>query len=131
MKRLPTINSAVACFLFCTIPVKVSTEQTKPLLSESIREAIDTKGIEAAKKQFAESYHSNKNLYNVDMQGITKLTSAYTQSGNIEAAGAVMAIATPYLQDQIAAQMNIVSPGFAEKLAERRRADKEKNKRSY
>jgi hypothetical protein len=125
MNRL-IANATVACLLFSSLGIDALVAQTKPLLSKSIRKAIDTKGIEAAKKQFAESYQSNKDFYNIDMQGITELTSAYTRGGNIDAASAVMAIATPYIQDQIAAQIGSVSPGFAEKLAERREEEKEK-----
>ncbi len=93
--------TATLFLLFCIALFNSALAQDKPLLSEAIRKAIDTKGIEAAKKQFVELDQSQRDSYDIDMQGISELTSAYVQSGNMEAASAVSEIASPFLQNMI------------------------------
>ncbi len=75
-----------------------SFAQDKPLLSEAIRKEIDTQGIEIAKKYFAEQFQFQKDLYNVDMQGISAISNAYAQAGDTESANAVLEIALPFMQ---------------------------------
>lgn len=79
--------------------------QEKPLLSEAIRRAIDTKGIDYAKKQFLESYEAQKNKYEIDVELVSKLSSEYIKEGKMDEAGAVMEIATPWLQQYTASKM--------------------------
>lgn len=91
-------------FVYLSAPAFL-TAQEKPLLSESIKKEIDTNGIDAAKKHFAEEYKSNKNGYNVDMKGITSVASEYSKAKNYTAASAVMEIASPYMQDMMVSYM--------------------------
>lgn len=59
-------------FTVCTLLIA----QDKTLLSEAINSAIDTRGIEAANEQFAEQYESKKDFYEIDMMGISELSSS-------------------------------------------------------
>jgi predicted flap endonuclease-1-like 5' DNA nuclease len=126
MNRLSTTKwTAVLFILICALLFNTATAQDKPLLSEAIRKAIDGKGIEVAKKQFSEMNQSQREKYNIDMQGISKLTNAYVQAGNMEAAGAVSEISAPFLQDMITKSMNQYSPEMSEKMKEQQQAEKE------
>ena len=126
MNHLSTTKLTVALFLlFCFALFNTAAAQDKPLLSETIRKAIDTKGIEAAKKQFAAMDQSQRDKYNIDMQGISELTNTYVQASNMEAAGAVSEISAPFLQDMISKSLNQYSPGLSEKIAEQQRTEKE------
>lgn len=132
MNRFATVMLTAACFLLC-IALFNNPEvaaQDKQLLSEAIRKVIETQGVEAAKKQFAKLYSTQKDLYNIDMQGIAALSKGYAQNGNIEAAGAVMEIAAPFMQDMMTGAMNAQSNGMAQKLAEAQRAEKAKQAKS-
>ncbi len=102
-----------------------SLVQTKPLLSDAIRKTIDEKGIEVAKKEFAEQYKSQKDFYEVDMKGISELSREYSKAGNIQAAGVVMAIATPYMQDLITSQMNNQNNESGQKLDKMKQKEKQ------
>ena len=105
------------------------TAQEKLLLSESIKKEIDTNGIDAAKKHFAEEYKSNKNGYNVDMKGITSVASEYSKAKNYTAASAVMEIASPYMQDMMASYMG---KNTQQKMkAEKQRKEKEKQDKKF
>jgi hypothetical protein len=117
--------SAVLFSLFCIAWFNTSmVAQDKPLLSEAIRKAIDTKGIEAAKTQFAGMDQSQRDSYNVDMKAISELTNEYVQAGNMEAAGAISEISAPFLQDMITKSMNQYAPELSERMKEQQ-AEKE------
>jgi hypothetical protein len=104
------------------------TAQDKPLLSEAIREVIDTQGIEAAKKHFAEQYKLMKDAYEIDMKGIAELGNSYVKAGNHEAAGVVMEITLPFMQDMYTSQMSGQSNEIAQQLDEMEHVEKEKQK---
>jgi hypothetical protein len=104
--------------------------QDKPLLSEAIHEAIDEQGIDEAKKHFAKLYESKKDHYEIDMGGISALSSAYAQDNNIEAAGAVMEIATPYMQYLLSASMSKESNEMIQMLAEKERKEEEEQQKN-
>ena len=104
------------------------TAQDKPLLSEAIREVIDTQGIEAAKKHFAEQYELQKDAYEIDMKGIAELTNSYVEAGNHDAAGVIMEITLPFMQTMYTNQMSGQSNEMAQQLEEMERAEKEKQK---
>jgi len=80
--------------------------EEKPLLSEAIRNMIDSKGVDAATKYFAKDYAENKNNYQVDQQGIVELGTNYARAGNPTAMQAVFAIGTPYINDWALAMRN-------------------------
>lgn len=103
--------------------------QNKPLLSEAIREVIDTQGIEAAKKHFAEQYELQKDTYDIDMKGISELGNSYVKAGNYEAASVVMEITLPFMQDMYTSQMSGQSNVMAQQQAEMERVEKEKQKK--
>jgi len=117
-----------AILIFLAAP-SLLTAQDKPLLSEAIREVINTQGNEAAKKHFAEQYDLQKDAYEIDMKGITELSNSYVKAGNLEAAGVVMEISLPFMQDIYKSQMSGVSNETAQKLAEMEAVEKEQQKK--
>jgi hypothetical protein len=116
---------------FCTAFLNTVIAQDKPLLSEEIRKAIDTQGIEGAKKQFAEPNQTLLDKYNIDMQGISTVTNAYVQAGKMDEAGAVAEISSPFLQYVITSTLQQHSPELAQQLAEQQRLAKEKKEKGY
>jgi hypothetical protein len=107
------------------VPVIVLT-QNKMLLSEAIQNELDAKGIEGAKKYFSEQFESNKNSYEVDMDGISELSGKYANAGKIELSGAVMEIAMPFMEYSMSNQMSQSPNEDARKLAEMQQAEKNK-----
>lgn len=89
--------------------------QDKPLLSEAMRQAIDTKGIDYAKQQFLESFESHKEKYETDVQALSKLSSDYIKDGKMNEAGAVMEIATPWIQQYTATKIGGNNPEMVKK----------------
>jgi hypothetical protein len=121
-----SINKLVTV-VFLSLSIVASLQafaQDKPLLSDAIRKAIDSQGVEAAKKHFAELDESQGDSYNIDMQGISELTNAYVQAGNMEAAGAVSEISAPFLQGMIIKSLNQYAPELSKQVAEQQ-AEKE------
>jgi len=84
----------------------LANAQEKPLLSKSIKKAINTQGINEAKKFFDEEFKSNKDGYNIDMKGISKVAAEYTKAKNYAAAGAVMEIASPFMRIKLTSYMD-------------------------
>ncbi len=109
--------------LFCMV-FDSAIAQDKPLLSEAIREVIDTKGVESAKKYFTEQFNTKKDLYNIDMQGISAVNMAYSQAGDMESASAVMEIASPFMQFLLTSGSNSDYFKMLEGVAEQEREDK-------
>lgn len=132
MNLFTTPKLITAIIVFCTVLSNISEvkAQEKQLLSDAIRKAIETQGIEAAKQQFAQQYLTQKDLYNIDMQGIADLGREYAQNGKMDAAGAVMEIASPFMQDMINSAMNAQSYGMTQTFAEEKRAEKERKAKS-
>jgi len=116
--------------LLCgTVPAPSSAQQKAPL-SEAIRQAIDSKGIEKAKEHFVQLYETERTLYEVDMKEILTLVNNYVQNGKREAAGAVMEIAAPFIQDMMSGKLsNQLGDEMIAKLAEQERAEKEAESR--
>jgi len=105
------------------------TAQEKPLLSEAIKKVIDTNGIEAAKNHFADEYKLDKNHYKVDMKGVSSLAAEYSKTKNYAAAGAVMEIASPYMQDMVA---SYIGKNTKQKMkAEKQQGEKEKQDKKF
>jgi hypothetical protein len=107
--------------------------QDKPLLSEAIKNSIDTQGIETAKKHFKEIYESNIDLYEVDMKGLSDLSSTYVKAGNYQAASAVVEIASPFMQDMISSKMSNNSNDRIQKqkdMQKQKKENQEKNEES-
>lgn len=119
----------LAIVIFLAIPAML-TAQDKPLLSEAIREVIDTQGIEAAKKHFAEQYELQKDAYEIDMKEISELGNSYVNAGNYEAASVVMEITLPFMQDMYTSQMSGQSNVMDQQQAEMERVEKEKQKKN-
>jgi rubrerythrin len=99
--------------------------QDKPLLSEAIKNSIDTQGIETAKKHFKGIYESKKDLYEVDMKGLSDLSSTYVKAGNYQAASAVMEIASPFMQDMMSSKMGNNSNDIVQKQKKIQKQTKE------
>lgn len=104
--------------------------QDKPLLSKAIKNAIDTQGIEAAKKHFTEIYESKKDDYKIDMKGISNLSSAYIKDGNYQAGSAVMEIASPFVQYMISTKMSNDSNEMIKKLKETQNDEQRKQEKN-
>jgi hypothetical protein len=98
--------------------------QDKPLLSEAIRKEIDTQGIEIAKRYFSEQFQSQKDLYNIDMQGISAIGNAYAQAADTESANAVLEIALPFMQLLLTSGSNGAPSNMFDGLAEQEREEK-------
>jgi hypothetical protein len=114
-------------FIIIIIPF-IILAQDKELLSKAIQNELNTKGIKGAKKYFAEQFESNKNAYEVDMNGISELSGKYAKAGKIELSGAVMEIAMPFMQDAMSYQMSQSPNEDVRKLAEIQQAEKKKQK---
>lgn len=119
------LTTTLSLSLFMAL-LDISQAQEKLLLSEAIRKAIDTKGIDAAKQQFGELDQTEKDEYHTDMQGISELVSAYMKEGNMEAASAVSEIAAPFLQDMVSKSLDQYAPEWSESMEEERKLEKER-----
>ena len=104
--------------------------QGKVLLSEAIQDELTAKGIESAKKYFAEQFESNKNSYEVDMDGISELSGKFANADKIELSGAVMEIAMPFIEYSMSNQMSQSPNEDARKLAGMQEAEKNKQSNS-
>lgn len=108
MIRFVTITLFSACLLLggSLLSPLEGVAGGKPLLSVAIRKAIDTKGVEAAKKQFEKEYATNKNKYQVDRPGVMAQAKAYAQARNSPAMSAMLSISMPFLYDSAMAKAN-------------------------
>lgn len=126
------LYSSKALFVFLilifTISLFNTTEaQDKPLLSNAIQQAIDTDGVEAAKEQFTSMDSSERQQYNVDMEGISELTNSYLEDGNMEALMAISEITGVFMEDMVAKSMEQYGSGMEEmeEMAEKQEAERE------
>ncbi len=106
MIRFVTITLFSACLLLggSLLSPLEGVAGGKLLLSVAIRKAIDTKGVEAAKKQFVKEYAANKNKYQVDRLGVMAQAKAYAQARNSSAMSAMLSISMPFLYDSAMAK---------------------------
>lgn len=114
----------ITILIILSVPIFLIA-QDKVLLSEAIQKELNAEGVEGAKKYFDEQFETNKNSYEVDMKGISELSSKYANDGEIELSGAVMDIAMPFIQDAMSNQMSQSSNEDARKLAEMQQSEKE------
>ena len=119
----------LAILLIVLAPVLILA-QDKMLLSEAIQKELNAKGIESAKKYFADQFETNKNSYKVDMDGISEVSGTYANDGKIEFSGAVMEIAMPFMQNAMLNQMSQSQIEDARKFAEIQQAEKNKQSNS-
>ena len=131
MKRIFTIRFDTTGLVLCLM-LLVSTYAVagdKPLLSEAIARAIDTKGPAAATREFTRNYEKDKDRYVVDMKGLSRLTNRYVQANNFEAVTAASQMAQPYLSRITADALRTQAPKMEKRMEEMRRrqlADQEK-----
>ena len=126
MKNFSFINSVLFITLFLSFAfAKTTFAQDKPNLSEAIQASIDTKGVDATTKQFTEMDKSQRDRYNIDMEGISELTNDYLEEGNLEALTAISEITSLFMQDMIAQSMEQYSPEMTQEMAEQRDAERE------
>ena len=95
-------SKALPVFLILIFTISLfntAEAQDKPLLSTAIKQAIDTDGVEAAKEQFTSMNQSDREQYEVDMEGISELTNSYVEDGNMEALMAISEITGIFMQD--------------------------------
>jgi len=118
-----------ALFIIVMVPVIVLA-QNKILLSDAIQSELDAKGIEIAKKYFTAQFESNKNSYEVDIDGISELSGLYANAGKIELSGAVMEIAMPFIEYSMTNQMSQSPNEDARKLAEMQQTEKNKQSKN-
>lgn len=118
-------------FILCAFLFDLAHAQDKPLLSEAIKEEIDTRGIEEAKKYFLEMDKSERARYTIDTEGISELTTSYANEGNMDALMAVSEISAPFMQDMVSQAMEEYAPEMEkmEQMAEQRRAEREQLER--
>ena len=115
----------VAVIIALCLPLSypsLAIAEEKPLLSEAIEKTIEAQGVSAAVDSFAQDFEKNKATYTVDLNGIANLSAKYAKESNYEASGAVMQIATPYMQIAITEATGQYSSEIAnirdEKIAE-------------
>lgn len=132
MSRIITITLLSGCLLISGLLLssfEVSA-QDKPLLSEAIRNMIDSKGVDAATKYFEKDYAENKNNYQVDQPGIIELGTNYARAGNPLAMQAVFAIGVPYINDMALAAATAKAEQQQAVLNEAKKAKKEADVRN-
>ena len=117
-------------FIIVISAASVLSAQDRPLLSEAIKNSIDTQGIDVAKKHFTEIYNSKKDFYEIDMKGISELSSYYIKAGNYEAGSAVMEIAQPFMQDYISSKMGGISKEMGDKSKTNQMTENQKQKKN-
>lgn len=118
-------------FILSAFLFEIAHAQDKPLLSEAIKEAIDARGVEDAKKYFQEMDQSERARYTIDTEGISELTTTYANEGNMDALMGVSEIAAPFMQDMVSQAMEEYAPEMErmEQVAEQRRAEREEKQR--
>lgn len=101
--------------------------QDKPNLSDAIREMIDNNGVEAAKEYFSSMNSLEREQYIVDMEGISELTNAYLEKGNMEALMAISEISGPFMQDMVSRSMEQYAPELEamEEMVKEQEAERE------
>lgn len=110
-------------FIFSALLFDLTYAQDKPLLSEAIKEAIDARGVEAAKEYFLEMDKPERAQYSIDTEGISELTTFYVNEGNMDALMAVSEISAPFMQDMVTQAMEEYAPEMEkmEQMAEQQR----------
>ena len=126
-------SKALPVFLILIFTISLfntAEAQDKPLLSTAIKQAIDTDGVEAAKEQFTSMNQSDREQYEVDMEGISELTNSYVEDGNMEALMAISEITGIFMQDVVAKSMERYGADFEamEEMAEQREAEREQER---
>lgn len=116
--------------IFTTSLFNTAEAQDKPLLSTAIQQAIDTDGLEAAKEKFTSMNESDREQYEVDIQGISELTNSYLENGNMEALMAISEISGIFMQDVVAQSMEQYGADFEamEEMSEQREAEREQER---
>lgn len=125
---------SILLILFLTLSLFTTVSaQDKPLLSDAIQQEIDANGAETAKEKFTSMDPSEREQYNVDMEGISKLTNTYLEDGNMEALMAISEITSVFMQDVIAQSMEQYSTEIdaMEEMAEQREAEREQENRQH
>jgi hypothetical protein len=124
-------TSSILLILFLTLSLfDTVSAQDKPLLSDAIQQEIDANGADVAKEKFASMDPNEREQYEVDMEGISKLTNAYLEDGNMEALMAISEITSVFMQDVIAHSMEQYGAeiGAMEKMAEQQEAEQEQER---
>lgn len=101
-------NKALSIFLMLFLilsPFTTVSAQDKPLLSDAIQQEIDANGADTAKQKFASMNPSEREQYEVDMEGISELTNSYLEDGHMEALMAIAEITGVFMQDAVAQSM--------------------------
>lgn len=118
--------SALLSLFFIMILFNSTAAQDKPDLSEAIRETINSQGVNAAKEHFTSMSPSERAQYNVDMEGISELTNAYLEEGNMDALMAISEISAPFMQDMVQQSMEQYAPEM-EAMAEQQDAEQDED----
>lgn len=126
-------SKTFSIFLILIVSASVlhtATAQDKPLLSDAIQQEIDANGIEAAKKKFTSMDQTERARYEVDTDGISELTNAYLEDGNMDALMAISEITGIFMQDLVAKSMEQYGSDMAamQEMAEQQEAEREQER---
>jgi hypothetical protein len=92
---------ALTVLLLCsasTIPVLA---EEKPLLSAEIQKTLDADGIEAAQRRFDELFPSQKEKYQIDMNGFAQMAMTYMKAGDMTTGQAILEMSAALTRDAI------------------------------
>lgn len=131
MHLFPSKSLSIFLIFFLTLSLfDTVSAQDKPLLSDAIQQEIDANGAETAKEKFASMDPSERKQYNVDMEGISKLTNIYLEDGNMEALMAISEITSVFMQDVIAQSMEQYGAEIdaMEEMADQQEAEREQER---
>ena len=105
-----------------TAPNVRAQDDSKPLLSEEIRSALEADGPEAAQHRFDEIFPDQADRYEMDMQGLGELAAELIQANDMESVQALYGMIATLSQAQMAEHMPEMAAAAAAEQAGREAA---------
>ena len=90
-----------AVLLLCTAGAPPLRAGEKPLLSAEIKQVLEGQGAEAAQRRFDELFPSQKEGYEVDIQGFAEMAAEVMQGGDMETGQVIMQMVATLTQDAV------------------------------
>jgi hypothetical protein len=101
---LATLAAAVS-LLLTTASCGAAQDDTKPLLSEEIRNVLEADGPQAAQRRFDEIFPDQADRYEIDMERMVELAMERMQANDMESGQAVSSMVSTLTQAQMAEHM--------------------------
>lgn len=99
-----SLTTLLSCFALSYLaPPLRAQDALKPLLSEEIRGVMERDGPEAAERRFHEIFPTEKDAWEVDIQGLAALGTGFMQKGDMAAAETVLTMVASITQETMAA----------------------------